>query len=91
MLNNDTSTTYFDKFKQKDFEGSAEVLDIILDSSHPDYNTSDDIGLIKFRFVNKLSTSDNSDVQFARSLSPYFKIYPVKSEIVNIFTHNLDI
>jgi hypothetical protein len=87
MLSNKTNTDYFNAFQQKRFEGSAEVIDIILDSDHADYTDSTDIGVIKFRFVNKSAISDNSDIQFARPLCPYFKVYPIQTEVVNIFSH----
>lgn len=87
MLTNKTNTNYFDAFQPKKFEGSAEVIDIILDSDHTDYTDSTDIGVIKFRFVNKSAVSDNSNIQFARPLCPYFKVYPIQSEVVNIFSY----
>lgn len=87
MLTNKTQTAYYKMFDEKHFEGSAEVIDIILDENHSDYADYTDIGLIKFRFVNKSDTSDNSNIQFARPLSPYFKIYPIQTEVVNIFSH----
>lgn len=63
---------------------SAEVFDIILDETHPDYKTIDDIGTIKFKRLNSdLSKSDNN-LSTARPFFPHIKLYPLLHELILI-------
>ena len=61
----------------------AEVIDIILNSSHPLYESDLDIGTITFRSINSFNSSAN-DVGTAIPKNPYIKIYPLKHEVVTI-------
>lgn len=66
----------------------AEVLDIILNSTHPDYSVPDDIGKVRVRLL--YSEQDvgydrenwNSTLSLAKPLNPAIKYYPLLHEIV---------
>lgn len=57
---------------------TAEVVDIILDSSHPLYTTDHSIELIGFRTIDGVSG-------IALPISPYIRQTPVKHETVQIY------
>jgi len=63
---------------------SAEVIDVILDSKHKDYNSFEDIGRIKVRGVNSDKSSPDSDLPFAKPLNVNVTKYPLIGEIVVI-------
>lgn len=76
----DLSNTYF----------SAEIVDIILDTSHVKYVDHRSIGVVFFR---KIDSTDNNIYQ-ANPLNPYYKTYPILHEIVLVFSsilYNADV
>lgn len=63
----------------------AEVIDIILSSTHELYKTPADIGKIKFRRIYSDFKKNNNQLSYAHSLNSYLNVYPLKHEIVMIF------
>lgn len=64
----------------------ARVLDIILDNTHPDFNSMgrwNSIGLIKFELLDNPITSNKTS--WAYPLNPNIKNYPLKNEIILLF------
>jgi len=61
----------------------AEVIDIILNDSHPDYINETDIGKIKARFING-ERIGKFNLIYAYPLRPNIKYFPLKKEIVLI-------
>ena len=83
MLTNEVTTNKQTNISPSRFTG--EVIDIILSESHPDYKSPQDIGLIKFRFVDNPVFTNSAPTEIALPLNPYFKQYPVLHELVTIF------
>jgi len=75
---------------QKDSIGPARVIDIILDSDHPEYDNYDgpnSIGMIFYRLITEtgLDTTEDGEQEFtgqAYPISSYQKLLPLKNEIV---------
>lgn len=68
---------------------SAEVVDIILSKDHKDFikmggNTS--IGFIKYRLMESNRTTNEKSLSYAIPLHPHHKNYPLKGEIVLIYS-----
>ena len=67
---------------------TARVLDVVLDSTHPDYKThgeSQSIGMIRYAIVgSEYSTKDTAKLPIAYPLRGNQKYIPMKSEIVII-------
>jgi hypothetical protein len=63
---------------------SAEVIDIILNDSHPDYKSVTDIGNIKFRKTQTEIGKNDKTLLYAKPLNPFCKYYPLIHEIVSI-------
>jgi hypothetical protein len=61
---------------------AAEVLDIILDDTHPDYKTGLDIGKIKARMVNSEFNVKKEILTWIIPLESNIKDYPIKGEYV---------
>jgi hypothetical protein len=61
---------------------AAEVVDIILDENHPEYNSPLDIGKAKVRQVISDMGKDEAILTWAKTMSPQIKDYPLKHEIV---------
>ncbi|MDA7492333.1 hypothetical protein N8445_00040 [bacterium] len=76
--------------QQKDDISPARVIDIILDSDHPDYTKYDgpsSIGMIHYRLITEtdLDTSETGEEDFtgqAYPISAHSKMLPLKNEIV---------
>lgn len=64
---------------------SAEVVDIILDSSHPLYEANSDIGIVRFRRLNSDFQKQETSLAFALPYIPHIQAYPLKGEIVLVF------
>jgi hypothetical protein len=60
----------------------AEVVDVILNDSHPDYKQVDDIGKIKIRKIHSGRDADESGLNWAKPISRTFCNIPVKYETV---------
>ncbi|MBC8389695.1 MAG: hypothetical protein ISS28_05195 [Candidatus Cloacimonetes bacterium] len=62
----------------------AEVIDIIIDDSHPDFKTYEDIGKVKVRLLysGPQDDVDGSKCPWAKSLDSNIKNFPLKHEIV---------
>lgn len=75
---------------QKDNLGPARVIDIILDSDHPEYDNYDgpsSIGMIFYRLISETGTdvSDDGEQEFTGQAFPISnnnKLLPLKNEIV---------
>jgi len=63
----------------------AEVVDIILNSSHPLYKQESDIGAILFRRVESDYKKTNQQLSIAHQLDTFSKQYPLLHEIVLIY------
>lgn len=71
--------------KQQDWKiFPAEVIDIILNDSHPYYAGEQTIGQIAFQATIDGKTISSNQLLFASPASPYIKQYPLKHEIVAI-------
>lgn len=78
---------------------TAEVVDIILNDSHPSFTNYSDIGKAKIRFVHSESGRNESLLSWAKPIDVNMKSYPVKHELViaitfygNLYyTHKLNI
>ena len=65
----------------------VRVVDIILDDKHPEYEDSNDIGVIKYRAINRdYDEERKEDLPKAYPLNTTYRIYPIKNEIVLIET-----
>jgi hypothetical protein len=63
----------------------VRVVDIILDDTHPEYENSNDIGVIKYRAINRdYDEERKEDLPKAYPLNTTYRVYPVKNEIVLI-------
>jgi hypothetical protein len=60
------------------FNEYVKVVDIVLDSLHPDYNNSLDIGKIKYQILASTNTG------FAYAYSSNINVFPVTGEIVEL-------
>lgn len=60
----------------------AEVIDIILDESHPKFASYNDIGKAKVRMVYSQRDTYDKNLHWAIPMIPNFKDYPLKHEIV---------
>ena len=70
-------------------EFSAEVVDIILDSNHPDFEKLGGwniIGMIKYRPLEDNSPKNLSTFSYALPLNPSSRNYPFEGELVTIVT-----
>lgn len=67
----------------------AEVIDIILNDTHPEYKDYRDIGKIKVRMIYSDTGKAEADLPYARPLDINIKKYPLKHEIV-VVTEYLD-
>jgi hypothetical protein len=65
----------------------AEVIDVIYSSSHPEYNTSEDIGKIKIRFVGKELGKDEQSLLWAFPSNSEFIKFPIRGEIVEVVSY----
>ena len=63
---------------------SAEVVDVIRDSDHPEFRGFEDIGKIKFRFVYSQKNQPESQLFLARPFHANSKKHPLRHEIVLI-------
>lgn len=61
---------------------SAEVVDIILDQFHPEFNDWSDIGKIKARLIHSEVNRNIDSLQWIKPLNNGFKKYPLLHEIV---------
>ena len=61
---------------------AAEVVDIILDENHPEYNSPLDIGKAKVRHVISDMGKDRALLPWAKTMNPQIKDYPLKHEVV---------
>lgn len=64
----------------------AEVIDIIYDKNHPDYEVDSDIGKIKIRFVDNRAVDTDVELSWAYPINLNSVVYPIKGEIVYILT-----
>lgn len=65
----------------------VRVVDIILDDNHPEYEDSNDIGVVKYRAINRdYDEERKEDLPKAYPLNTTYRIYPIKNEIVLIET-----
>jgi len=60
----------------------AEVIDIILDESHPNFETFSDIGKVKIRQIHSDFGKEIVLLPFARPIDVQLKRYPLKHELV---------
>lgn len=60
----------------------AEVVDVILNESHPEFNDYTDIGKAKIRFLHSGYGQDQELLALARPINSNMKRYPVLHEIV---------
>jgi len=75
-------TTYQETFQ---FE-EAVVVDVIINDSHPSYNEDgDNVGVIKFRFINSQQYLPDDSLNEAFPFSANISDYPLLNEIVYIF------
>lgn len=63
---------------------SAEVIDIIYDTKHPDFVSNEDIGKIKIRFILEGKGTDETELAWAYPINPYLTSFPIKHEVVYI-------
>jgi len=61
---------------------SAEVIDVIRDSDHPEFKGFEDIGKVRFRFIYSQKNRPESQLFLARPLSANIQKYPLRHEIV---------
>jgi len=61
---------------------SAEVIDVILNEEHPDFETYEDIGKAKIRFITSEVGKEESLLSWAKPIDPNIKVYPLLHEIV---------
>ena len=62
---------------------AVRVVDIILSPDHPEYTSSEDLGAIKYRILNRDYNEEASeDLPKAYPLGGTFKKYPLKNEVV---------
>jgi len=64
----------------------AEVIDIIYNKSHPDFQNINDIGKVKVRFLYDKKTKDESTLSWASPLNLNFVQYPLKGEVIYVLT-----
>ena len=62
----------------------AEVVDIILDDTHPEFNDFRDIGKVKVRLVISERDKDLDALSYAKPMDPNIKSYPLITEVVII-------
>jgi len=60
----------------------AEVIDIILNEKHPDFQTYEDIGKAKLRYIQSEIGKNEDLLAWAKPIDPNIKIFPLKHEIV---------
>jgi len=60
----------------------AEVIDIILDDTHPDFQTYEDIGKAKIRYIHSEVGKDEALLAWAKPIDSNIKTFPLKHEIV---------
>jgi hypothetical protein len=61
---------------------AAEVIDVIYNSAHPEFQTVNDIGNAKVRFLYDRKTSDEVTLSWACPMNSNIVQYPLKGEIV---------
>lgn len=71
--------------KEKFIVEPAEVVDVIMNSSHPKYKIPSDIGAIIFRRINYEYKSNVESLSKAHMADTTIRAYPIKHEIVNIY------
>jgi len=60
----------------------AEVIDVIYNSSHPDYQSPDSIGSAKVRFLYDRKSKDEVSLLWASPMNANIIQYPLKGEVV---------
>ena len=63
---------------------TAEVIDVIYNTKHPDFVSNTDIGKIKIRFTGDGKGTDETQLSWALPINPYIISYPIKHEIVYV-------
>lgn len=63
---------------------TAEVIDIIYNTNHPDFVSNEDIGKIKIRFTMFGKGTEETELSWAYPINPYIIQYPIKNEVVYI-------
>ena len=63
---------------------AAEVVDVILTEDHPEYLNVEDIGKIKYRFIQSQKNKPTPQLNWAKPFSARLSSYPLISEIVVI-------
>jgi len=80
------STAKLDAAQFKFYEiEPGEVLDIILDETHPDYASPEDIGKAKVRLLysqTDLNYNNEAGLKYAKPLDTLINSYPLKHEVV---------
>lgn len=66
---------------------AAEVVDIILDDTHPDFVDYIDIGKAKVRMVISENGKEKSTLSYAKPLDSNIKSFPLLHEIVIVMQH----
>lgn len=66
---------------------AAEVIDIILDDSHPDFVDYIDIGKAKIRMVISENGKEKSTLSYAKPLDSNLKSFPLIHEVVIVAQH----
>jgi len=65
----------------------AEVVDIILNTEHPEFNSWQDIGKIRFRFIYSQNGIDFEKLSWAKPLESNIKNYPLIHEVVLVASY----
>lgn len=63
---------------------TAEVIDIIYNSDHPNYVSGEDIGKVKLRFITTGRGTDETELTWASPINPYIVSYPIIHEVVYV-------
>lgn len=75
------SNTKRDEIQSQEFE-LAEVVDVIRDSSHPDYTANEDIGKAKVRRVFSQFDQDEDSLGYTQPMNGRLKSWPLEYELV---------
>ena len=66
---------------------AAEVVDVIYNKDHPQFNNNEDIGKAKVRLLDRQKDSEEDTLIWAWPANSYFVMYPIKKEIVNLIQY----